>query len=102
MKLALTTTVFVLLSVTINLNAQAKKENYKFSEDIENYMDKDTVPWRFQYGAAYYSFSGNYKKALQTWDKTMSKVPSITAQDSSYFKGFKPQDAKEYILNRSK
>lgn len=101
MKLTLTI-VFVLLSFSINLKAQAKKEIYKFSEDIENYMDKDTVPWRFQYGATYYSISGNYKKALQTWDKTMSTVPSITAQDSSYFKSFKPQDAKEYILNRSK
>jgi uncharacterized iron-regulated protein len=102
MRLTITITAFVLLSSSISLNAQTKKEIYKLSQDIENYMDKDTVPWRFQYGATYYSFSGNYKKALQTWDKTMSKVPSITAQDSTYFKGFKPQDAKEYILNRSK
>jgi hypothetical protein len=101
MKLALAT-VFTLLSFSINLNAQMTKETYKFSEDIETKMEKDTVPWRFQYGATYYSISGNYKKALQTWDKTMSKIPSITAQDSSYFKEFKPQDAKQYILNRSK
>lgn len=101
MKLALAT-IFTLLSFSINLNAQITKEIYKFSEDIETYMEKDTVPWRFQYGATYYSISGNYKKALQTWDKTMSTIPSITVQDSSYFKEFKPQDAKEYILNRSK
>jgi hypothetical protein len=101
MKLTLST-VLVLLIFSINLNAQISNENYKFSSDIETYMEKDTVPWRFQYGATYYSISGNYKKALQTWDKTMSKVPSITAQDSSYFKEFKPQDAKEYILNCSK
>lgn len=100
MKLALTT-VFVLLSFNINLNAQVSKEVYKFSEDIETYMEKDTVPWRFQYGAVYYSINGNYKKALQTWDKTMSKVQSMKVQDISYFKEFKPQDAKEYILNRS-
>lgn len=94
--------VFVVLTFNINLNAQITKETYKFSRDIETYMEKDTVPWRFQFGATYYAISGNYKKALQTWDKTMSKVPSITAQDSSYFKNFKSQDAKEYILNRSK
>lgn len=102
MKLTLTIAVFLLLTFTNSLKAQMTKENYKFSKEIETYMDKDTVPWRFQYGATYYSISGNYRKALQTWDKTMSKVPSITAQDSSYFKEFKPQDAKEYILNRSK
>lgn len=102
MRLTLTITIVLLLSITNNLNAQITKETYKFSEEIETYMEKDTVPWRFQYGATFYSINGNYRKALQTWDKTMSKVPSITAQDSSYFKGFKPQDAKEYILNRSK
>jgi len=101
MKLTLST-VFVLLSFSISLSAQINKETYKFSNDIETYMEKDTVPWRFQYGATYYSISGNYEKALQTWDKTMSKLPSITAQDSSYFKNFRPQYAKEYILNRSK
>ncbi|CAN1536455.1 hypothetical protein MCETHM1_01584 [Flavobacteriaceae bacterium] len=101
MKLSLTT-LLVLLIFSINLNAQLSKENYKFSGDIETYMEKDTVPWRFQYGATYYSINGNYKKALQTWDKTMSKVPSITTQDSLYFNQFQPQDAKEYILYRSK
>ncbi|REG97890.1 hypothetical protein [Flavobacterium aquicola] len=101
MKLTIAT-IFVLLSFNINLNAQITKENYKFSNDIENYMEKDTVPWRFQYGATYYSINGNYKKALQTWDKTMSTVPSITAEDSSYFKQFKPYYAKDYILKRSK
>lgn len=102
MKLTLTNAVFVLLLFCINLNAQIKGEKYKFSEDIEAKMKKDTVPWKTQVGATEYSISGNYKKALQTWDKMGAEVPSITAQDISYFKGFKPQDAKEYILNRSK
>lgn len=102
MKFTLTA-LFIFLSFNAKLHAQQNKENYKFSEDIETYMEKDTVPWRFQYGATYYSISGNYKKALQTWDsKVGSSIPSITANDSAYFKGFKPKDAKEYILNRSK
>lgn len=95
--------LFIFLSFNAKLHAQLNKENYKFSEDIESYMEKDTVPWRFQYGATYYSISGNYKKALQTWDKAIgTKVKTITAKDSVYFKEFKPKDAKEYILNRSK
>lgn len=101
MKLTLAI-VFVLFSFSINLKAQITKETYKFSEDIETKMEKDTVPWKTQVGATEYSISGNYKKALQTWDKMGATVPFITAQDSSYFKEFKPQDAKEYILNRSK
>ncbi|MFY8111233.1 MAG: hypothetical protein ACOVKP_04415, partial [Flavobacterium sp.] len=101
MRLALSI-LFVLLLSNIDLNAQITKEIYKFSEDIEASMEKDTVSWKGQIAATEYSISGNYKKALQTWDKTMSKIPSITAQDSAYFKNFKPQDAKKYILNRSK
>lgn len=93
MKLALTI-VFVLLLFNSEINAQITKENYKFSDDIELYMEKDTVSWRFQYGATYYSISGNYKKALQTWDKTMSKIPSITAQDSAYFNVLSPKMQK--------
>ena len=95
-------TVFVFLLFGNNLNAQVNKEIYKFSEDIDAKLNKDTVSWKYQLAAIDYSIIGNYKKALQAWDKTMSKIPSITAQDSSYFKGFKPQDAKKYILNRSK
>lgn len=101
MKLSLTI-VLVFFSININLQAQVKKEVYKFSEDIETKMEKDTVPWKTQVGATDYSISGNYKKALQTWDKMGAEVPSISAQDSSYFKEFKSQDAKDYILNRSK
>jgi hypothetical protein len=101
MKLALTS-VIILLSININLHAQVTKEVYKFSEDIETKMEKDTVPWKTQVGATDYAISGNYKKAMETWDKVVSQIPSISVQDSSYFKEFKSQDAKEYILNRSK
>jgi hypothetical protein len=101
MKLTLTTVV-VLFSIHINLHAQATKQVYKFSEDIEAKMEKDTVPWKTQVGATDYAISGNYKKAMETWDKVVSQIPSISVQDSSYFKEFKSQDAKEYILNRSK
>jgi uncharacterized iron-regulated protein len=100
MKLVLKT-VLAFLALNMNLHAQVSKEIYKFSNDIETKMQKDTVPWKTQVGATDYSINGNYKKALQTWDKMGAEVPSITAQDSSYFNEFKPQDAKEYILNRS-
>lgn len=101
MKLALTT-VFILFSINSILHAQVTKDVYKFSEDIETKMQKDTVPWKTQVGATDYTISGNYKKALETWDKIGNEIPSISAKDSAYFKEFKSQDAKEYILNRSK
>jgi len=101
MKLSNFTIYFALLCC-FNLIAQNKDEAYKFSEDIENKLEKDTVPWKGQIAATEYSISGNYKKALQTWDKSMTSIPYTTSQDSSYFKQFKPNDAKEYIINRSK
>lgn len=96
-------TLFVFLLSFIQTEAQQKKENYKFSEDIEAKLKSDTVPWKGQLAATNYSISGNYKKALQAWDNSIgARVQTLTAADSSYFKQFKPQDAKKYILDRSK
>ncbi|MEZ7497960.1 hypothetical protein QO200_04335 [Flavobacterium sp. Arc3] len=67
MKQALAILICIIL-ISIEMNAQNKKEIYKFSEDISNKLQKDTVPWRFQYAAVDFSISGNYIKALQAYD----------------------------------
>jgi len=86
----------------VNAVAQPEKEVYKFSTDIENTIENDTVPWKYQIGANEYSFIGNYKKARETWDKNGVGIPEITAEDSLYFNEFSPVNAKEYIIERSK
>ena len=101
MKNTLSIFLIVLIS-TIKLSAQVKKENYNFSSDISAKIEKDTLSWKYQMGATDYSISEYYKKALETWDKNGSRIPKISKEDSLYFKTFKPQNAKKYIINRSK
>lgn len=100
MKQALTILLFI-VSIGIEMNAQNKKEIYKFSEDIKNKMEKDTVPWRFQSAAVDFSISGNYLKALQAWDMQGAEKPSLSEKDSLYFNQFQAKNAKDYIINRS-
>lgn len=101
MKNTLSIFLIVIIS-TIKLSAQEKKENYKFSNDISSKIEKDTLPWKYQMGAFDYSFGEFHKKALETWDKNGSGISKISKVDSLYFKTFKPQNAKKYIINRSK
>ena len=94
--------LIILLFFSSKILAQNKKEIYQFSKDIEMKIEKDTLSWRYQLGATDYSISEYYKKALETWDKNGSGIIKITKEDSLYFSSFKKQDAKEYIVNRSK
>lgn len=87
--------------------SQEKKETYLFSENIKTNFEKDTTLPRYQKAATNFSISGYYKLALETWDKQYesndtSKKRTVPTEDSIYFKSFKPVNAKEYILNRSK
>jgi hypothetical protein len=90
------------LLVTANVVAQSEKFEYRFSIDIENAIEKDTVPWKYQIGANEYSFIGNYRKTRETWAKNGVGIPKITEEDSLYFIRFTPVNAREYIIERSK
>lgn len=95
--------VTILLILTIEISAQNKiEETYLFSKDIETNIEKDTLSWKYQLGATNYSISEYYKKALETWDKNGAGIRKISKEDSLYFNSFKKQDAKKYIINRSK
>jgi len=87
---------------TLNVVAQTNKFEYRFSIDVENSIEKDTVPWKYQMGANEYSFVGNYQKTRETWDKNGVGISSITKEDSLYFIGFIPVNAREYIIEHSK
>ena len=90
------------LLTTANVVAQSEKFEYRFSIDIENAIEKDTVPWKYQTGASEFSFVGNYQKTRETWDKNGVGIPKITEEDSLYFIGFTPVSARDYIIERSK
>ena len=93
--------IFILL-FAFKIEAQIKKETYQFSKDIEAKIEKDTLSWKYQMGATDYSISEYYLQALKTWDKNGSGIRKISKEDSLYFNSFKKNDAKGYILNRSK
>ena len=92
----------LLILISINLKAQSKNENYKFKEDISIKLEKDTVPWKYQSAAVDFSITGNYRKALQTWDMQGANKAILSANDSLYFNKFKATNAKDYIIKRSK
>ncbi|WP_312553950.1 hypothetical protein [Empedobacter brevis] len=99
-KIKLISIAFLL--ITISGRAQSEDFVYRFSTDIEKVIAKDTVSWKYQLGANEYSFIGNYKKTRETWDKNGVRIPKITKEDSLYFTGFTPINAKDYIIERSK
>ncbi|MCU0435476.1 MAG: hypothetical protein MUC87_18605 [Bacteroidia bacterium] len=78
-------------------------ETYKFAGDIHSQLETDTMPWRFQTGAVMYSFAGDYRNALSTWDVGMNRGNyTPTPADSLLLKQNTVADARQYILNRSK
>lgn len=88
--------------VTALMHAQKNKEPYKFIEDINAKVERDTVPWKYQLAATNLATIGDYKKALEMWDKQGGSVPELSKKDSLNFMQFKPKDAKDYIINRAK
>ncbi len=92
----------VFLLMAVNGRAQSEDFVYRFSADIEKAIINDTASWKYQLGANEYSFIGNYKKTRETWDKNGVRIPKITQEDSLYFIGFTPVNAKDYIIERSK
>lgn len=76
---------------------------YLFSAQIDSLLKADSTPWKFQTAAWNYSYIGNYKKALEIKDKQFpnAKASEPTPDQTSYFKQFKPQDAREVILKEA-
>lgn len=92
----------IFLFTAVEVIAQSEKFEYRFSMDIESSIEKDTVPWKYQMGANEYSFIGNYQKTRETWDKNGVRTPSISEEESLFFSGFTPVNARDFIIERSK
>jgi len=84
------------------LNAQQQSETYKLSGHIATEIEKDTVAWKYQTGAAQYSFIGDYKNTLITWDKAVPARKYIpTAADSVILQNSEIFNARDYIVQRA-
>ncbi|PWN61722.1 hypothetical protein [Chryseobacterium viscerum] len=52
-------------------------------------------------GATYYSISGQYKQALESWDTTFGSVKKLSTADSLKFTKLIPVNAQDYILEKA-
>lgn len=96
--------VFFLLLTFLSVNLFAQ-EQYKFSTDIEKEINNDksgNESYRYQMGATNYSISNYYFKGLETWDKLGRRIIKISKEDSLKLINYKVEDAKGYIINKSK
>lgn len=95
--------LILICSLCSKLMGQTTQEVYLFAEDVNASIARDTVPWRYQTGAVAYSFIGDYKNTLLTWDLNGPRRAYVpTKMDSAYLLSAKVVDAREYILERTK
>lgn len=94
--------VALCIPVLAFLQADHHSQTYKFGTHISAALEADTLPWKYQTGAVMYSFAGDYRNALQVWDKGMTTRNYIPTQtDSAILANSVRKDAREYILSRS-
>jgi len=73
----------ILISITC-LCGQPDYKVYKFSEDIQADINRDTMPWKYQIGATNYSFIENYAVGLAAWNMAVkAKNYKPTATDTA-------------------
>lgn len=95
--------VLLTIGMISTVQGQPGSDTYRFSEHIKTAVETDTTEWRYQSGAVNFSFIGDYKSSLDAWDKAMPKAESIpTASDSLILKSARIENARNYIIERSK
>ncbi len=72
---------FYILTIILLLNSCKEEKRitekidftteYKFSNEIEDKVAKDTIPWKYQISATDYATKGDYKNSLIQWDLAM-------------------------------
>ncbi|WP_420571117.1 hypothetical protein [Kordia sp.] len=74
--------------------------DYKFNSQIQQKVERDTVPWKYQISAADYATKGDYKNALLQWDLAMpQRERNYTAsQIDSLQKLYSVANAHEFII----
>ncbi|CAL2102711.1 conserved protein of unknown function [Tenacibaculum sp. 190130A14a] len=80
------------------------EREYKFDFEIEEKVQKDTVPWKHQLSAGEYALKGSYKKALKEWGKVMRgrELYYSEKEIDSLKANFTLVNAKQEIVAQSK
>ncbi len=78
--------------------------DYKFNKHIQQKVDQDTVPWKYQISASDYATKGSYKNALTNWDLAMGgrEQNYTSTQIDSIHKKYTKVNASKYIINQAK
>ncbi|WP_426481789.1 hypothetical protein [Chryseobacterium sp. R2ACT005] len=94
---------YSLALLLLSIAAHSQDNPYLFSDDIKKKVEDpaQSQSWRSQMGATYYSISGHYKPALESWDQTFGRVKKLNTADSLKFTKLIPVNAKEYILKKA-
>ncbi|MEJ5050277.1 hypothetical protein WH221_10565 [Chryseobacterium culicis] len=87
----------------LSIAGYSQENPYWFTDDIKKKVADSTQSqsWRSQMAATYYSISGQYKPALESWDITFGRVKKLSATDSLKFTKLNPVKAKDYILEKA-
>ncbi len=96
--------LFSLLALLLlSIIGYGQENPYWFTDDIKKKVADSTQSqsWRSQMAATYYSISGQYQSALESWDETFGRVKKLSVADSLRFTKLLPVNAKDYILDRA-
>ncbi|MBP1167411.1 hypothetical protein JOE44_004295 [Chryseobacterium sp. PvR013] len=87
----------------LSIASYSQENPYWFTDDIKKKVADSTQSqsWRSQMAATYYSISGQYKPALESWDMTFGRVKKLSVTDSLKFTKLNPVKAKDYILEKA-
>ncbi|MDR4893255.1 MULTISPECIES: hypothetical protein [unclassified Chryseobacterium] len=87
----------------LSIASYSQENPYWFTDDIKKKVADSTQSqsWRSQMTATYYSISGQYKPALESWDMTFLRVKKLSVTDSLKFTKLNPVKAKDYILEKA-
>lgn len=92
--------IIIFINISLSLNAQyGSRDYYYFSDSILHQFAKDS---NTQSAAFLYSFIGEYRKALEFWDKTESDKLILNEIDKKKLLNYVPTNAKKYIINQAK
>ncbi len=95
--------LYSLALLLVSMAAYSQENPYWFTDDIKKKVADSTQSqsWRSQMAATYYSISGQYKPALESWDMTFGRVKKLSVTDSLKFTKLNPVKAKDYILEKA-
>ncbi|QBJ86513.1 hypothetical protein DDI74_09680 [Chryseobacterium gleum] len=91
------------LTLLLSIAGYGQENPYWFTDDIKKKVADSTQSqsWRSQMAATYYSISGQYKPALESWDKTFGRVKKLSKADSLKFTELITVNAKDYLLKKA-